>query len=101
MRTEKRAYLYLLTLHRLLFDNIHKWYGYTAFEGHSGGRWNPACETGAVWDQLLTRGEGMFIVGASDNHNQPYLGDQIVKTYVQAPSNHMGDIIVGIRAGRM
>ena len=46
-----------------VFQNIHKWKEYTAFEGHSGGRWNPACEPAAAWDQMLIRGDRIFIVG--------------------------------------
>lgn len=85
-----------------VFENIHKWSDYIAFEGYSGSPgWNPACQPGAAWDALLTEGDPMFIVGASDNHGQPYLGDRIVKTYVLAKSNRPADIIEGIRAGRV
>lgn len=84
-----------------VFENIHKWRDYTAFEGHSGGRWNEACAPGAAWDRLLSDGISMFIVGASDNHNDPFLGDKIVKTYVLAGSNQPADIIAGMRAGRV
>ncbi|MBM3264938.1 MAG: CehA/McbA family metallohydrolase [candidate division Zixibacteria bacterium] len=84
-----------------VFDNLHKWKNYTAFEGYSGTRWNDACTPGGAWDRLLTNGGTLFIVGASDNHNDAFLGEKIVKTYVHAPSNRPTDIVAGIRAGRV
>lgn len=82
-----------------VFQNIHRWHGYTAFEGYSGPAWNAACEPGGAWDGLLNAGSRLFIVGGSDNHDQKALG-QRVKTYVLARSNRPQDILDAIRAGR-
>lgn len=84
-----------------VFDTLHNWAGYKAFEGFSEGRWNTACEVGGRWDQLLTEGVRIFIIGRSDTFNKMSSGPGTVKTYVSAISNLPRDIIAGMRLGSM
>ncbi len=74
--------------------------GLHAFEAFSRGQWSPACSLDGAWDQLLTRGHRLFIVGGSDDPEGTALGDGAVTTHVLAESNAPRDIIAALRSGR-
>jgi len=75
--------------------------GFAAFEAFSNGKWSPECEMGAAWDQLLARGQALFIVGGSSDRVRPVVGRGAVTTYVLAPTDSEHDVLDAIRRGRV
>jgi len=63
-------------------------------------RWNPECELGGAWDQLLQRGLRVGIVAGSTDVDRPVLGKGAGATYLLAPGASERDVVEAVRAGR-
>jgi cellulose/xylan binding protein with CBM9 domain len=73
---------------------------FAAFEAFHNGRWNPECNLGGTWDQLLAKGRRVCIVGGSTDVDRPVLGKGAMATYVLAAGRTERDVVEAIRAGR-